>query len=162
MIIQLRCRVNRFSLLLIAGVGCALAGCSSGLLGGLGGGKGSPDAQQQIPVGNQLALPPDLALRPPGAAVSQDYQPNQSAALADDSVYGDAPAATPSRVAAVPKGTQGDIYEQYGVSKLKADGTKKSDWELRQELRTAVVAKKRQQNPKYGTIFNAGELFQDN
>jgi hypothetical protein len=154
---QLRCRVNIRSSLLVSLLALALAGCSSGLLGG---GKGSPDVQTQIPVGNQLALPPDLALRSPGA-VSENYEPNQAQVASTDTVYGDT-GTTPSTVGAVPKGTQGDIYAQYGVSRLKPDGTKKSDWELRQELRTAVTAKKRQQNPKYGTIFNAGELFKDN
>jgi hypothetical protein len=131
----------------------SLAGCSTGLLGG---GGSAPSAQPQIQVNNQLAMPPDLALRAPGSSTAPGYQtanlapPPQS----DDTIYGGAAPATP-RAPAV------DIYEKYGISKLKADGTKKNDNVLREELRQAVIAEKRKTNPNYGTIRNIGDLFND-
>jgi hypothetical protein len=131
----------------------ALAGCSRGLLGG---GSSAPSAEPQIAVNNDLALPPDLSLRAPGTARAAA----PAAPAADTALYDDE-GSVPSTAGALPKGTQGDVYEKYGISKLKPDGTKKSDWELRQELRAAVLAEKRKKNPRYGTIFNAGELFSD-
>lgn len=133
----------------------ALSGCSSGLSNLLGGDPPSPQANRQIPVNNQLALPPDLSLAPPGTAPA----PSQ-VALADDGL--DAPVAAPKRVATAPVTPAQGAYEKYGISKVKADGTPKSDWELREELRQAVLAEKRKKNPNYGTIFNVGELFDDN
>jgi hypothetical protein len=131
----------------------ALSGCSSGLSSLLGGDPPSPQANRQIPVNNQLALPPDLSLAPPGTAPPQ-------VALADDGL--DDPVAAPKRVAPAPVTPAQGAYEKYGISKVKADGTAKSDWELREELRQAVLAEKRKKNPNYGTIFNVGELFDDN
>ncbi len=141
----------------VASVG--LAGCSSGLLGGGGG----PVAEQTIPVGNQLALPPDLALRPPGKT-SPAYQANAGVGAAEQGVYADdvvAPSAPINRQAALPKGTVGDPYEKYGISKVNADGTPKSEGKLREELRQAVLAEKRRVKPGYGTVFNVGDLFKD-
>jgi hypothetical protein len=132
-----------------------VSGCASGLLGG--GSKSGPAPEQQIAVNNELALPPDLSLAAPGTRAPP---PRAAAPVADDNLYAE-PGTVPSTVAAVPRGTQGDIYEQYGISKLKPDGTKKSDWELRQELRAAVLKKKQQTNPNYGTIWNVGELFKE-
>jgi hypothetical protein len=130
----------------------ALAGCSSNLLGG--GGSSGPAAEQAIPVGNQLALPPDLALRAPGPT-SPTYRANTAPAATNTGVYSDdinAPAARPPN---------NDPYEKYGISKFKPDGTKKTDAELREELRLAVLAEKRKTNPNYGTVRNIGELFSD-
>jgi len=59
-----------------------------------------------------------------------------------------------------PNGTKAiDIYACYNINKLKPDGTKKSTAELSLELRAAIQAQKRQQNPNYGTFKNFGELF---
>ncbi len=132
----------------------SLAGCSTGLLGG--GGGSAPSAQPQIQVNNQLSMPPDLSLPAPGSGPAPSYKtanlapPPQS----DDNLYGGAAPAAP-RAPAV------DIYEKYGISKLKPDGTKKNDNVLREELRQAVIAEKRKTNPNYGTIRNIGELFND-
>ncbi len=132
-----------------------LAGCSSGLPNLLGGRDPAPVGQPQIATNNELALPPDLSLAAPGTRAA----PASPALADDDAVYDDAaPAAPVKRVAAAP--TQ-DVYEQYGISKLNPDGTKKDEGKLREELRQAVLAKKRQQNPKHGTIFNVGELFRE-
>ena len=139
--------------LCIAASALSLAGCSSGLLGG---GQSAPVAQQQIPVNNQLAMPPDLSLAAPGSGVAPapTYRSASLAPPANNDVFGDAPPAAP-RAPAV------DVYEKYGISKLKPDGTKKNDNVLREELRQAVIAEKRKTNPNYGTIRNIGELFND-
>ena len=54
---------------------------------------------------------------------------------------------------------QQDIYAQYGISKYRADGTRKTEGELSAELKQAMIAKKRQANPNYGTIWNMGNIF---
>ena len=77
-----------------------LAGCggASRLLGGMG--LGSSDPAPQAPVvrtGNNLALPPDLQLRPPGT-VTETYQPNPAppapveTASAEEGLYSPVPA----------------------------------------------------------------------
>jgi uncharacterized lipoprotein len=142
-------------LLSLAVTAMVLAGCSSGLPNLLGGRDPAPSAQPQIATNNELALPPDLSLAAPGTRAA----PANSALTADEGVYDDAAPTTPvKRVATAP--TQ-DVYEQYGISKLNPDGTKKDEGKLREELRQAVLAKKRQQNPNHGTIFNVGELFRE-
>jgi hypothetical protein len=139
-------------------LGLVLSGCSSNLLGG---GSSAPTAEQSIPVGNQLALPPDLALKAPGAT-SPAYRSNAVLSDADAGVYSDDINSAPiNRQAALPKGTTTDPYEKYGISKLKPDGTKKDEGTLREELRQAVILEKRKTNPNYGSVRNFGELFKD-
>ncbi len=132
----------------------ALAGCSSGLLGG--GGGSAPTAEPQIQVNNQLAMPPDLSLAAPGSGVApaKTYKSASLAPPSDEDVYGGS--APPA-----PRAPVVDVYEKYGISKLNPDGTKKNDNVLREELRQAVIAEKRKTNPNYGTIRNIGELFND-
>jgi hypothetical protein len=141
----------------IAAVALALAGCSTGLLGG--GGSSAPTAQPQIQVNNQLAMPPDLSLAAPGTAnapaPTKTYRSAGLAPPSDDNLYDDAAPPPAARAPAV------DVYEKYGVNKLNPDGTKKNDNVLREELRQAVIAEKRKTNPNYGTIRNIGELFND-
>lgn len=142
----------------------ALGGCSTGLLGG---GKSTTLPSNNIAVGNELALPPDLSLRPPGASAPQSYQ---SASAGDDNIYGETPRhlkpAAPGQLtrgeAAAQNGGKGDIYDQYGISKFKPDGTRKEEWELKEELKIAIRKRKQQTNPGYGTVFNMGGLFSDN
>jgi hypothetical protein len=138
----------------IAAVALALAGCSTGLLGG--GGSSAPTAEPQIQVNNQLAMPPDLSLAAPGSAPAPapTYKSASLQPPANDDVYGGGAAALPSAPAV-------DVYEKYGVNKFNPDGTKKNDNVLREELRQAVIAEKRKKNPNYGTIRNIGELFND-
>ena len=135
----------------------ALGGCaSSGVLGSLGMGSSSPaPAASNIQVGNTLAMPPDLQLKAPGTGqepVGQTTaaEPVQSAAL-DQPV-----AATPA-----PRAPTQDVYAKYGISKTKADGTAKSDQELKTELKKAILAEKRKTQPGYGTIGNIGNIFSD-
>ena len=138
-----------------------LAGCgASRLLGGMSLGSSSPAPQAPtVQTGNNLALPPDLQLRPPGTA-AENYQPTpapaapiQSASLEED-MYSSTPP-----VAAAP--VKRDVYAEYGVSKVKPDGTPKTDQELKADLKLAILKRKQQQNPGYGTVRNIGGIFSD-
>ncbi len=139
-----------------------LAGCgASRLLSGMGLGDSSAPQTPVVQTGNNLALPPDLQLRPPGT-VTEQYQPNAipeapaQTASVEEGLYSDTPAAP---IAAAP--VKKDIYAEYGISKLKADGTAKTDYELKTELKQAILLRKRQQNPGYGTVRNIGNIFSD-
>jgi hypothetical protein len=151
-------------LAIVACCATALSGCS---MGGLLSGKRGVPSEQNVQVGNQLAMPPDLSLASPGTQAA----PAQSMAAADSidetNVLDGSPVAKPGQMtrkeAALAAGNpQGDIYDQYGISKLNPDGTKKEEWQLREELRKAIIAKKRKANPSYGTVMNIGGLFSDN
>ena len=137
-----------------------LAGCggASRLLGGMG--LGSSDPAPQAPAvrtGNNLALPPDLQLRPPGT-VTETYQPNPAppapiqTASAEEGLY--APVA-PAPV------VKKDIYAEYGISRTKPDGTPKLEADLKAELKQAIIKRKRETNPGYGTVRNIGNIFKD-
>ena len=137
-----------------------LVGCgASRLLGGMGLGSAPAPQAPTVQTGNNLALPPDLQLRPPGTAAEANNQintvPAQPAQVAnvDDGVTPVAPAApaTPKR----------DIYAEYGISKLKPDGTPKLEADVKAELKQAIIKRKREQNPGYGTVRNIGNIFSD-
>jgi hypothetical protein len=135
----------------------SLGGCSVGNL--LGGGDAAPATQVRVPVGNELALPPDLALRAP-TQTTDAYEPNGPVAGANDVALAPARPAVQRSVygnAAPPA----DVYAKYGISKTKADGTPKTAQQLQKELRAAYLAEKRRTNPNYGTILNIGEIFSD-
>ena len=50
-------------------------------------------------------------------------------------------------------------YAEYGILPTKPDGTPKTQAEMNAELAEAMKARKVQQNPHYGTIFNVGSIF---
>ncbi len=137
----------------------ALGACStSGMMEkmGLGGGSSkSAPAQSTVQSGNPLAMPPDLQLKAPGT-VADTYQPNtaKGAPVAGEQVA----AATPPEPTPAPAG---DVYEEYGIDKMKPDGSPKSKAELQRELKAAVLKRKQQQNPNYGTVKNLGNIFSD-
>ena len=142
----------------VLALGFVLGGCSSSkLLNSMGFGNSPAPQAQVVPTGNTLAMPPDLQLRPPGT-VSENYQPNQAtvtpaAPVETASLYdGSAPAA---------KAAPRDIYAEYGIAKLKSDGTAKTKEELQAELKLAILKRKQQQQPGYGTIRNIGNIFKD-
>ncbi len=124
-----------------------LAGCggASRLLGGMG--LGSSDPAPQAPVvrtGNNLALPPDLQLRPPGT-VTETYQPNPRRPL---------PCKPPARRRGCMRRSPApapvvkkDIYAEYGISKTKPDGTPKLEGDLKAELKQAIIKRKRETEP---------------
>jgi len=139
-----------------------LAGCggASRLLGGMGLGSSSPAPEAPVVrTGNNLALPPDLQLRPPGT-VTETYQPSPAPAAPvetaslDDGLYAPVPTTPPPAV-------KKDIYAEYGISKTKPDGTPKLEGDLRAELKQAILKRKRETQPGYGTISNIGNIFKD-
>jgi hypothetical protein len=112
-----------------------------------------------VQTGNNLALPPDLQLRPPGTA-TETYQPTPAppapveTASVEEGLYSPVPA-TPAP--AVKK----DIYAEYGISKTKPDGTPKLEADLKAELKQAILKRKRETQPGYGTVRNIGNIFKD-
>ena len=145
-----------FSFVLVSAA-VSLSGCSTGLLGGASK-VGGPTDVQTIQVGNQLSLPPDLSLPPPGQT-SNNSQANSAQDGAYDAASLDPVPAAPIRRA--PPAQGGDVYDQYNISKFKPDGTKKTQAELANELKVIQIAKKKQKNGNYGTVFNIGNIFND-
>ena len=176
-----------------AGIGLALgliagltvAGCSETRVQNLLGSNKAATDEEQVPEGRTLAMPPDLNLRPPAAAGSDDTQVAESTAPVRT-----APATEPADLDAVPPADQQeetamaapaepqpvqavqpvqpaaqpprqDIYERYGISKVDAEGKPKTERVLYRELREAQLADKRKTNPNYGTIWNLGNVFSD-
>jgi hypothetical protein len=141
----------------VLAISLVLAGCG-GVSRLLGGSSPAPQAPV-VRTGNNLALPPDLQLRPPGT-VTETYQPNPApsapveTASAEEGLYSPAPTAP---VPVVKK----DIYAEYGISKTKPDGTPKLEGDLRAELKEAILKRKRETNPGYGTVRNIGNIFSD-
>lgn len=136
--------------------GLVQTGCADNSLTRLLDDRSSSASTEQAQTYQDLSMPPDLQLRPPGAGSTAQSRPAVSApatqtASAQPGLYGSAPAAQP----------QGDIYEQNGISKFHADGTPKTGEELKAELKQVYLAKKQQKNPNYGTIFNIGNIFGD-
>ncbi len=136
-----------------------LAGCgASRLLNGMGLGNSNPAPQAPaVRSGNNLALPPDLQLRPPGT-VTETYQPNPAPAAPVETASAEEGLYTPVAPAPVVKK---DIYADYGISKTKPDGTPKPEYQLKAELKEAILKRKRETNPGYGTVRNIGNIFSD-
>jgi hypothetical protein len=152
--------VNRIvSTISLAAAGAVLAGCANaGLFDVAGFGKSMAPNETAVRSGQNLSMPPDLQLRAPTGPVSEDYQPNTTAASGNPP----STSAAPQKLAAAAPGQPAaDIYESNGISKFHPDGKPKTDAELRAELREVYLAKKRQKNPKYGTIWNIGNIFKD-
>lgn len=149
-------------------LGLAASGCGGGAANLLGGGLPTPESA--APVNSNLAMPPDMQLRAPGTApravaASPDipghpYQSNNTVAMTQP------PAAAPQSVAMASPAPlapqpQLDVFERNGISKVHPDGKPKTKGELNAELKKVLLAKKRQQNPNYGTIMNIGNIFED-
>jgi hypothetical protein len=58
-----------------------------------------------------------------------------------------------------PPPTIDDAYARYGISKTYPNGKPKPVGVLNDELRKAEAAAKRANDPKYGTIWNMGDMF---
>jgi hypothetical protein len=141
------------SVALVGLMAVALAGCGNTMRDYLE----HDTPQQQAAVRQDLSMPPDMRLPPPSS------EPVETAAVsAEPNFYddGSATASAPVVPAARPTPAMG-IYEQAGISLTKPDGTKKTDQELREELRLYHIAKKKQANPNYGSVFNIGNIFKD-
>jgi hypothetical protein len=117
----------------------------------------SDPPQEQAAIRQELTMPPDLRLAQPGTAPVETQQATQ------DAYTGSATPAPvmPAEPAAERPKYGDDIYAQAGISVTKPDGTRKTDAELRAELQQYYIAKKRQKNPNYGTVFNMGNIFKD-
>ncbi len=116
-----------------------------------------PAEQPQVQQTYQdLSMPPDLQLRPPGTAAAPPAV--QEPAAVSSTKVASAPATPYGNAAAAPAG---DIYERNGISRVKPDGTAKSDAELQAELKKVYLAKKQAANPNYGSVFNIGNIFKD-
>ena len=66
---------------------------------------------------------------------------------------------TTSTEAPPPAPTIDDAYARYGISKTYPNGKPKPTGVLYDELRKAEAAAKRANDPKYGTIWNMGDMF---
>ncbi len=152
----------------------AVAGCSETKMQDLlGAGKDTTPDESQVRVNRNLAMPPDLNLRPPSGEVTEYGEPNKVASAAAPPPAQPAmdqaqPAPQPLQTAsATPPAASGaeppkqDVYEKYGISKTGPDGKPKSETQLTRELRAAEIAAKRKANPNYGTIWNMGNVFKD-
>lgn len=161
-------------------VGLSLAGCANSMRGYLE--KETPT--DTLTARQDLTMPPDLRLPPPGTTsaapdpgVSSAPVGNQTASLtapptAPAPAYNAAPApaytapktAAPAVTTAAVTGT-GDgkdaIYASAGISVYNPDGTRKTDQQLREELQAYYIAQKKAKNPSYGTFMNIGNIFKD-
>lgn len=158
--------ITKFAILALP---MALAACTeTQFLDTLGAGKVTPD-ETTVKPNPQLTMPPDLSLRAPAAG---DAQTPVAAPAAPAQAPVQQAAATPADPAApsptnpVVPGTNltaqqqlDALYVKYGISKTKPDGTAKTFEELQEELRQAVLAEKKKQNPNYGTIWNLREFL---
>ena len=144
--------------LVLGCLGLALAGCSNG--GSFLDSKSQVPSAANIQVGNSLALPPDLQLAVPNQT-SDAYQSNGVVAGDADAIVSKPLKQVASAAPIAPPPAKQDLYEQYGVSKTNPDGTPKKIDVLQGELKAAILKKKRETNPGYGTISNIGAIFQD-
>jgi hypothetical protein len=147
------------ALVLLVLLPAALAGCGQvGMSKLLGTSASTPG---QAGTSQDLAMPPDLQLQAPSTVQQPAYVPPAAPATttttAATTTTGSAPTTLYGGTTA--PANPPDIYAQYGISKYRADGTLKSKGELSAELKQAMIAKKRQANPNYGTIWNVGNIF---
>jgi hypothetical protein len=160
----------------LALVAVLATGCSeTGFQDFFGAGKYSPD-ETQVQQGNALAVPPDLALRPPADGEQPVEQANQTPVVFDQQQAAQqqpqqAAQQQPQQQVGQPQplqqqaatrpSTVDELYAQYGISRYRADGTLKSQAELNEELRQKKLEMERAKNPNYGTIFNMGSIWSD-
>ncbi len=139
------------------GLSVALSGCSAGAnLLGLNGKADVPQAIN-VPVGNSLALPPDLQLAAP-TQTSDAYRPN---GYVEPISQASAPPQALQNIYDYKEPTEvtSDVFAKYGVSRFRPNGKLKTLTEMKVELRNRVFAKKRQANANYGTIGNLGRVI---
>ncbi|WP_373504338.1 hypothetical protein [Aestuariivirga sp.] len=140
------------SVVLLGVIALGVSGCGNAMQSYLE--RGTPT--QTAAVRQDLTMPPDLRLPAPGSAPAAADPGLAPSAPTPSTASTTAPAAP-----AASSGAATDVYTQAGIDLYKPDGTKKTDIELRQELQAVYLARKQQKNPKYGTIFNIGNIFSD-
>jgi hypothetical protein len=113
-------------------------------------------AQQQVSVGNNLSLPPDLQLAVPGQTTDA-YVPNQGTGEGDahDMAVAKANLPPPPPVAAP------SVFAEYGIPIVDENGDPRPRAVLVKELKAAILARKKAKNPNYGTIKNIRNIFKD-
>jgi hypothetical protein len=149
----------------------------------MGAGKYSPD-ETQVSQQQSLSMPPDLQLRPPSntaeaaaqeqtaslppqqvPAAPQGYEQPATAEAQEtysEPVQQQAYNPPPQQTNTQPQQPPQDVYVRLGISKTRPDGTPKSQGELNEELRQIKIARERQKNPNYGTIWNLGDVWREN
>ena len=137
----------------------ALSGCSAGAnLLGLNSKADVPQAIN-VPVGNSLALPPDLQLAAP-TQTSDAYRPNGYVEPISQASANTSPQALQNIYDyKEPTEVTSDVFAKYGVSRFRPNGKLKTLAEMKVQLRNRVFAKKRQANANYGTIGNLGNVI---
>lgn len=144
-----------------------------------------PDMQLRAPGTGAAPAPQTYAATPPVSAAppAGSYAAPPAATQGAYGTYGAAPAPAPqaglqqppqppkSRYPANYVAGANDItlkqkkpitqatYAEYGISPTRPDGTPKTQAEMNDELAAAMKKRKLQQNPRYGTIFNMGNVF---
>ncbi len=153
------------STVLLAVMATSLAGCGNSMRSYL-----EKDTPAPATMRADLTMPPDLRLPPPGTtapAPDPGASRTETALAAPASLTTPPAAAAPAAVAKAPPVAAASasgpdsIYTQAGISLYNADGSKKTDAQLRQELQNYYMAQKKAKNPAYGTVFNIGNIFKD-
>lgn len=155
-------------------MGTSLAACTGSMRNYLE--KDTPT--EQVATRQDLTMPPDLRLPPPGTtAPAPDPGAAMAPVAAQTAALTEPPAApaykapvatapaAPVAKAAVPAAPAASgpdaIYTNVGISLTNPDGTRKTDQQLRDELQAYYIAQKKAKNPNYGTVFNMGNIFKD-
>ena len=137
--------------------GLVLSGCGGASISRIMGGDPAPQQQQiNAQAAPDLSMPPDLQLRPPGTGSAPAPAAPAAQYAAAPQQYEPEPGIAPA-----PAAPAGDVYERNGISKYHPDGKEKTKAELEAELKRVYLAKKKQANPNYGTVFNIGNIFKD-
>jgi hypothetical protein len=113
-------------------------------------------AQQQVRVGNNLSLPPDLQLAVPNQT-SDAYVPNQGTGEGDAHDMAVAKANEPPP----PPVTAPSVFAEYNIPIVDENGDPRPRAVLVKELKAAILARKKAKNPNYGTIKNIRNIFKD-
>lgn len=157
---------------LLCCAGLSLAGCANSMRGYLE--KETPN--EQLNARQDLTMPPDLRLPPPGTTSAPPDPGVAAAPAATQQASLTAPPTAAPAVAAAPKAAApavntaattaaasgpDAIYTNVGISVTNPDGTRKTDQQLRQELQDYYIAQKKAKNPNYGSVFNIGNIFKD-
>lgn len=176
---------TRYRFMIVISASVALAGCgTNSFMDTMGYGKYSPD-ETQVQANQSLSMPPSLQLQPPSNTQTQSAAaapPQPSNLLATQKVTAEPPQygapdpneappvyaapAQPTQVATAPQQPVAvdqapaapDIYEKLGIPKVHPDGRPKTKGELINDLRKYKIAKEREKNPNYGSVFNSGSI----
>jgi hypothetical protein len=126
----------------------------------------APAAAPQIAPTTVSSLPQPLP-DPPADAVTGSLDPATEGYDAGAQPSSASPVAAPDTLTTAPPAVtpaaagnpRDNAFIKYGISKTYPDGKPKSEQVLNEELIAAIKEEKRRQDPKYGTIFNIGDLF---